>query len=156
MKRQRKIPYWVIICLIFLLCLVVSVSCIQVGLVEGDSMEPSYHSGQLVLVNKMAEDYLPGDVVLFYSRELGSFLIKRVVACPGDTLIINGGQLYVNREAVPGYADIARPGLAEKEIVLPGETYFLMGDNISDSVDSRDERVGPVSLSDIKGKVIQR
>lgn len=156
MNVRKKLPYWLILGLIFLFCLVLSLNWLQLALVEGHSMEPAYRNGQLVLIDKTAREYLTGDVVLFYSRELNSFLIKRVAACPGDSLIIDGGQLYVNSKAVPGYENIADPGLAEKELVLPAETFFLLGDNLPLSVDSRDARIGPVSLSDIKGKLIQR
>lgn len=156
MQSNGKMPYWLILCLIFLLCLVISVSCIQVGLVEGHSMEPSYHSGQLVLISKMSDEYCAGDVVLFYCDGLRSFLIKRIVACPGDTLIINDGQLYVNSERIPGYSGIGFAGTAEHELVMAEDSFFLLGDNLSESVDSRDDRVGPVDLSDIRGKVIQR
>jgi signal peptidase I len=76
------------------------------------------------------------------------------VACPGDTVLITGGRLYVNGEKSKVLdAYITDAGLAENEIVLDINEYFLMGDNPSESEDSRSSGIGPVPIEDIKGHV---
>ena len=119
-------------------------------------MEPAYHSGQLVIIDKTADSYQVGDVVLFSCAGLDSTLIKRVAACPGDRVLIRDGQLYVNASAVQGYSGIAYAGAAAQEMTVPEGCYFVLGDNSAESKDSRYGEVGIISEENILGRVVQR
>ena len=127
---------------------------------RGQSMEPYVADSTRVLVNRAA--YLiqgpeVNDVIVFLPRESinGKPNFKRVVAVPGDTVLISGGRLYVNGER---YADKAKvesmdySGRAETEITLGEDEYFVLGDNRNNSEDSRYETIGNVTRSEIIGR----
>ena len=142
---------------LFFLCFYISRFWYQIMLIQGDSMEPSYHSWQFVLLDKHTKQYDCGDVVAFQCDGLKAVLIKRVVAVPGDTVQIVDGVLYRNgapteEGLVNGSLDYA--GIAEKTVTLGENEYFLLGDNYEESKDSRYEKVGCVLEEDILGKVI--
>ncbi|HRX02754.1 MAG TPA: signal peptidase I, partial [Anaerolineae bacterium] len=70
--------------------------------VEGMSMEPNFHDGQFLLINKLAYklgDLERGDVIVFrYPRDPSRDFIKRVIGLPGETVEIINGQVYINGE----------------------------------------------------------
>jgi signal peptidase I len=126
--------------------------------VEGTSMMPSLEDQERIFVNKFVYRLEPierGDIVVFrYPRDPSKSFIKRVIGIAGDHIRIDGGQVYVNDEALdedyvpPAYTD-AR---SFKEIVVPPNHYFVLGDHRSMSQDSRD--FGPVEQSFIYGKAV--
>ena len=113
-----------------------------------DFNRPQYH--------KMMRKLKAGDVIVFLpnGNENAHYYVKRVVAVPGQTVLIEDGVLYVDGEA---YGDesmdlIASPGIAENEVVLGADEYFVLGDNCNNSEDSRSANIGPVHKSTIIGK----
>jgi len=126
--------------------------------VIGVSMENTLYSGQQVLVNRLS--YLifgpkEGDIVVFTpnGNRNTHFYVKRVVAVPGDVVCIKEGKLHVNNTIVDyGYDKIMDAGIAEDEITLDSDEYFVMGDNCNNSEDSRSGNIGPVSRDMIEGK----
>ncbi|MCR4649766.1 MAG: signal peptidase I [Lachnospiraceae bacterium] len=129
--------------------------------VIGDSMNPVLVNSQEVLINKASYIILKprvNDIVAFYphGNKNSHMYIKRIVATPGDKVIIEDGNLYVNGEVYhrEGHLDyIEYAGLAENEIVLEKGEYFVMGDNCNDSEDSRYGNIGSVSSDEIVGRV---
>ncbi len=127
--------------------------------VVGSSMEPRLLSEQEILVDRFiyvlsSPDY--GDVVLFLpnGNQNSHYYTKRVVARPGDTVVITDGVLYVNGTASDLVTEkIYDAGIAENELVLGTGEYFVIGDNTFSSEDSRSANIGPVSDTDIVGKV---
>lgn len=138
---------------IILLCLYISVFHFQLMLVQGDSMAPTYHSWEFVLLDKHGSAYQRGDVVAFRCRGLQSVLIKRVAAVPGDTVDIQNGIVYVNGEPQEN-APQTLPGDAALPCCLGSDEYFVLGDNRAQSKDSRYLAVGTVQQEDILGKAI--
>lgn len=126
----------------------------QLALIQGSSMEPSYHPMQLVLVDKQPRSYSRGDVVVFRKDGIHGVLVKRIAAGPGDRVQISDGILYVNGKAAEGLDRITDPGRAEKEIVLGEDRYFVLGDNVNHSIDSRSDEIGDVSGAQILGRVL--
>lgn len=61
-------------------------------------MEPAYHNMQMVILEKNRTDYTYGDVIAFQCGTLNALLVKRIVACPGDRVVIREGCLYVNEK----------------------------------------------------------
>jgi signal peptidase I len=126
--------------------------------VEGTSMMPSLEDQERIFVNKFVYRLEPisrGDIVVFrYPRDPSKSYIKRVIGAAGDRIRIDGGQVYVNGEALdedyvpPAYAD----SRSYPETVVPPECYFVLGDHRSMSNDSRD--FGPVNQSYIYGKAV--
>ena len=167
-KRKKKISLkvihevfgWIIsiIITIFLGTALVMLFGMKVSML-GTSMEPDIVMEQGLLIDRftyvLGKPKL-GHVVIFLpnGNENSYYYTKRVVACPGDTLQIVDGRLYVNGErSKVCSAYIAEPGIAENEITLDINEYFLMGDNPSESEDSRSSGIGPVPFEDIKGHV---
>lgn len=126
----------------------------------GVSMEPALYNGQEVLVNRFVYKLFSpgiGDTIVFWpnGNQNTHYYIKRVAAKPGDTVVIRGGVLYVNGEP---YSDvtldkIADPGILEHELTLEDDEFFVIGDNINNSEDSRSGNIGPVKKNAIVGKV---
>lgn len=134
----------------------------QRTIVDGSSMESTYHDGENLIVNKLA--YRLGDperfdVVVFEPYEDESvYYIKRVIGLPGETVRIDeAGNIYINGEILDehyGKEPIMIRGLAENEITLGADEYFVMGDNRNNSLDSRFEDVGNVSRDQITGRIL--
>ena len=126
--------------------------------VEGTSMLPRLEDRDRLFINKFVYHVSAierGDVVVFrYPRDPEKSYIKRVIALPGDTLRIDRGHVYVNGRLLheayvpPEYRD----DRSMAEMVVPAESYFMMGDHRSISSDSRD--FGPVDRSLIYGKAV--
>jgi signal peptidase I len=126
--------------------------------VEGTSMMPGLEDQERIFVNKFVYRWEPiqrGDIVVFrYPRDTSKSYIKRVIGVSGDHIRIDSGQVYVNGHAldedyVPSdYADVRSYG----EIVVPANSFFVLGDHRSMSNDSRD--FGPVNERYIYGKAV--
>jgi signal peptidase I len=120
--------------------------------VRGSSMEPSIHSEQYLVVNKISFLFRTprrGEVVVVYPP-FGDPWIKRIVGIPGDTVEIKEGELYLNGQKVeePYLREPIRRTFPPHQV--PADSYFLLGDNRNSSVDSRD--AGPLPGSNIVGK----
>ena len=126
--------------------------------VEGTSMMPALEDQERIFVNKFVYRWEPiqrGDIVVFrYPRDISKSYIKRVIGVAGDRIRIDNGQVYVNGEAldedyVPSdYADARSYG----EVVVPRDSFFVLGDHRTMSNDSRD--FGAVNERYIYGKAV--
>ena len=126
--------------------------------VEGTSMMPSLDDQERIFVNKYVYRLEPiqrGDIVVFrYPRDPSKSFIKRVIGLAGDSIRIDGGEVFVNGQALeedyvpPAYADQR----SYSETVVPPHSYFVLGDHRTMSNDSRD--FGPVDIGFIYGKAV--
>ena len=128
--------------------------------VIGDSMSPSLVNGQEVLIDRVRYNILEpkkGDIVVFKpnGNENVHTYVKRIVAVPGDKVLIQGGILFLNGEPQDDmFRDsIADAGIASQEITMGEDEYFVMGDNCNFSEDSRTANIGNVRFETITGKV---
>ena len=126
--------------------------------VEGTSMMPSLEDQERIFVNKFVyrlESIQRGDIVVFrYPRDPSKSFIKRVIGVAGDRIRIITGQVWVNgarlnEDYVPRAYEDER---SYSEIVVPANSYFVLGDHRSLSNDSRD--FGSVNQSYIYGKAV--
>lgn len=119
----------------------------QPFIVSGASMEDTFHSGEYLIVDQVNyyfNDPKRGEVVIFrYPRDPSKFFIKRVIGVPGDTIIIEDGQVTIfnteNPDGVVLTEPYAEPTPVAPKIkeVLGDREYFVMGDNRDESSDSR-------------------
>ena len=140
--------------------LIVESFATQVTMTE-ESMEPQIGVSDSLLIDKVAYKLKApkaGDVIAFLpSGNLsGRYSIKRVVAVPGQTVVIKSGIVYVDNKAYTAPVEttaINDAGLASATITLGKDEYFVLGDNRDVSEDSRYQSVGNVLRSQIKGKI---
>ncbi len=148
----------------FAAILVAFVAVFSVGMkvsVIGVSMEPTLYFGQEVLINRFIYKIVSpkrGDVIAFLpnGNTNSHYYLKRVIALPGERVQITGGNVYINGELLAedeSYDIMADPGIAETEILLAGDEYFVLGDNRNASEDSRSGNIGPVKRETITGEV---
>jgi signal peptidase I len=126
--------------------------------VEGGSMEPGLEDQERIVINKLVyrfESIERGDIIVFrYPRDTRKSFIKRVIGLPGDHIHIAYGHVYVNDEqlAEPYVPSDYLDARSYSDLVVPGNSYFVLGDHRSMSNDSRE--FGPVMRSYIYGKAI--
>jgi signal peptidase I len=126
--------------------------------VEGTSMMPSLDDQERIFVNKYVYRLEPiqrGDIIVFrYPRDPSKSFIKRVIGLAGDSIRIEGGEVFVNGTALE--EDYVPPAYSDQrsypEIVVPSHSYFVLGDHRTMSNDSRD--FGPVDVGFIYGKAV--
>ncbi|MDP0501975.1 MAG: signal peptidase I [Verrucomicrobiota bacterium JB022] len=131
----------------------------------GQSMEPTIKQNEMVQVS-FSEESLQNisrwDIILFESpADEGYILMMRAVAFPGETLRMEGGQLFLNGMRVddewPFYREPSDPQLHtygnDEDYTIPAGTVFVLGDNSRFALDSR--FYGPIEQSRIFGKAIQ-
>ena len=119
--------------------------------VQGTSMVPTFHDGQVLLVNRAAFGFrwpIIGDSVVFWNPpqagdlvvvkppESNHLVVKRVVATSGQQLIVASHQLLTPSRTVP--LSLAQEYWLSSCSVVPSGTLFVVGDNLSASQDSRD------------------
>ena len=127
--------------------------------IYGQSMSPTLNEGDVVVATKSAA-YSRGDLVAFsYNNKM---LTKRVIGCPGDWVDIDAdGNVSINGEMIDEpYLQAGAKSLGQCDINLPyqvpEDTYFVMGDKRSVSVDSRLTQVGCIPQDQIVGKLALR
>lgn len=156
-SKLSKIRLIVLIICIIALSYYISANWYQLSLIRGESMSPAYHNMQFVIVDRHSKNYTYGDVITFRCENLHSVLAKRIAACPGDTVIIRDGRLYVN-DKISSIFDqeylFEYSGIARYPLQLGTDQYFVIGDNVAESKDSRYEEISMVGGADIVGKII--
>jgi signal peptidase I len=126
--------------------------------VEGTSMLPRLEDRDRLFINKFVyhiESIQRGDVVVFhYPLDPEKSYIKRVIALPGDRLSIDHGQVWLNGKPLhEGYVpERFRDSRSMAEMVVPDDSYFMMGDHRSISSDSRE--FGTVERDLVYGKAV--
>ena len=138
---------------------------IKPTLVRGDSMLPTLHENDYLIINRMVYrlgEPKNGDIIVFKSdleADDGSEkdLVKRVIGVEDDKVVITNGQVYVNDELLDeSYLSEGMETEGEIEVTVPEGKLFVLGDNREVSLDSRYDTVGLVDIDDVEGKVFVR
>jgi len=123
--------------------------------VDGSSMEPSLHDGELVVVNRLAyrwSDLTRGDIIVFnFPFDPDRRFIKRLIGLPGDRIMVQDGRLYINNVPVEEPYIAAPPVYRGTWTVGPDEV-FVLGDNRNNSSDS--QNWGMLPINEIIGKAV--
>ena len=128
--------------------------------VVGNSMEPVLYNGQEILMNRLIYRISTpkrGDVIVFLpnGNQNSHFYVKRVVGLPGETVQIRDGSVYIDDILLAedeSLDKIADPGIAQNELQLASDEFFVLGDNRNSSEDSRSGNIGAVKKDTIIGK----
>jgi signal peptidase I len=129
-------------------------STVQTYVVVMTSMEPNFHEGQRLVVNKTVYWFgepQRGDVIIF--REPNGQqedFIKRVIALPGDTVEVKNGGVYVNGVRLEEPYIMNPPSYTMEKKKVPEDSYFVLGDNRNHSNDSHNGWFA--ERKDIRGK----
>lgn len=125
--------------------------------ISGDSMSPTLEHDEIVVLFK-TDEFERGDLIGFYYQ--GKILLKRVIGLPDDEIAIDSdGNVYVNQELLEEpYVTAKSLGDCDLDFpyIVPGDGYFVLGDQRSNSVDSRNSVIGAITSDDIIGKIYVR
>ena len=122
--------------------------------VIGQSMEPVINDGEQVFITKMyykLNKIERNDIIGLYNNQ--KIEIKRIIGMPEDRLLINQSSLVRNEIEIINTSNIQHE-IQNKDIILRNEEFFVLGENYSKSVDSRN--YGPIKKNQIIGKVLGR
>ncbi len=165
---RRVLDFVLTVAVGILLALLLTQFVIQRNTVIGSSMVPTLCDRDEVFVEKISrlfENGLKrGDIVTADTHEKTEkgdemIIIKRVIGVPGDRVTIKDGNVFVNGALLDEpYLDPGVRTAPHREIyadvTLADNEYYLLGDNRTNSRDSRD--IGPVTRGEIEGKLILR
>lgn len=153
----------------FVVIMVLYALIASVEVVYGASMEPNFHSGERILVDRISKyifDFKRGEVVVFFPPgDDTKHYIKRVIGLPGDivkildckVMVSRDGEHYEIEETYLSDGECTSGGLIVKEgrsLKLNEEEYLLLGDNRDESLDSR--VLGLVKKDRLIGRVVFR
>ncbi len=125
---------------------------IQFYLVPSSSMEPTLmQSDYIGGFDVEPGELLRGDIVVFTGGRTDDFYVKRIVGLPGDTLAILRGFVYINDRRLDEPYVKHRGGESIGPLGIPDDHVFIMGDNRTNSVDSR--KFGPISTSMVEARI---
>lgn len=167
-SKKLRVLYWirdVIFYLIFILSMFLIINYVTnnflgFAVVHGESMQPTYYEGQVLIVKKYKPNFQRGNIVIVDESIEGEankyYVIKRIIGMPGDVISFdeNTSIIYINGEPYD------EPYIKEdtfffpeeyNNLTVPENCVFIMGDNRNNSYDSRN--YGPVQIAQIVGKV---
>lgn len=140
-----------------LVALLINLFLAQATWVYGQSMEPTLHTHQRLVIEKISYHLHPprrGDVVVLKLPEPATrdMLIKRVVGLPGETIEIRDGKVWIDGQTLTEQYVMQDAGANMPPRVVPPEHVFVLGDNRGASNDSR--YFGPMPNAQIVGRAI--
>jgi len=169
-KQKNEVLEWIkAIAIALVLVVLIRWLLFKPFIVDGPSMQPNFHTGERVIVNEILYDIRSpqrGEVIVFHVPSEGRDFIKRVIGVAGDVVKVEGDVVTVNGEPVNEtyiqdavdsahnnnalYNNKNFPNEDFSDTTVPEGHVFVMGDNRSDSKDSR--MIGYVPLTDIVGR----
>ncbi|MDR2647830.1 MAG: signal peptidase I [Oscillospiraceae bacterium] len=143
-----------------LLALFIFVFIARPVVVDGQSMEPTLHNNDWVILQAIPSKPKHGDIlVIMEQKSLNKCIIKRAIALPGDTLNID----YAKGQVIRNNQTLTEPYIAESTakdfgfklpVTVGSNRIFVMGDNRNHSKDSRSPDIGLIDQNNVLGKVL--
>ncbi|MFA6422736.1 MAG: signal peptidase I [Candidatus Buchananbacteria bacterium] len=164
-SRGRQIAHFIIeMIIIVAIMLGIRYYLVKPFYVKGASMEPNFYDHQYLIIDEITyrlSEPKRGDVIVFkYPTDPKQYFIKRVMGLPGEHIKIENGKIYivdVNGKSVELIESYLPQGIVTdlplrgySDIVLGSNEFFVLGDNRSQSLDSR--IFGPVKKDYIVGR----
>jgi signal peptidase I len=141
---------------VVVLALIAAAFFMRTSPVAGLSMEPRVHPGELLLINTLAYRLGPirrGDVVAFrHDAPNPETYIKRIVGLPGERVEVREGTVRIDGRPLAEPYVRYRDRRSAPALVVPPHAYYVLGDNRSESDDSRDW--GVLHDGDVSGRAI--
>jgi signal peptidase I len=165
-RRRSWIEWGIVVVAAVLVSLLIRTFVFQTFYIPSGSMEPTLQVGDRIIVSKLSVEFgtiHTGDILVFkapkaVAAECGddvADLVKRVIGLPGQILTSKGNTIYVNgKPLAQPWTHVDTLGKPIGTVYVPKNHYFMMGDNESDSCDSR--YWGTISRSRIIGKAFVR
>lgn len=145
--------------LLLIICSMLLSGCKDLVRIQGHSMEPTLHTDDIVrtVPYDSPEDVTRFDIIILNSPTIGYLTAKRVIGLPGDQLEIRDGVVYLNseRQNEPYVASENRMNEDYGPVTVPDGHIFVLGDNRSNSRDSRDKAFGMIPFDLVVSKVTE-
>lgn len=157
---KECIIWFVEIIFVIVLAYLIIAYGVERTIVLGDSMNLTLKDREKIIINKMVYRYSDPerfDVIVFRQsgKEHSYYNIKRIIGLPGETVQIIDGMVYIDGTILEEKITVepmVNGGLADEEILLEENEYFVLGDNRNNSEDSRFANIGTILRTDIIGK----
>ncbi|NLD18735.1 MAG: signal peptidase I [Clostridiales bacterium] len=159
--KRKNAPYLIAMALAFIMVMVIAP---EVN--EGNAMDPTVKDGQVLVMTKSSysvkrQEPDKGKVVVLEKTVAPKVsednIIARVIGLPGDKIKIKDGRVFVNGREYVTETGIKGAGNAKDATYkLKGNDVYLLCDNRDEYIDSRNEKLGPVDMRDIRGTVFLR
>lgn len=156
-RLQRRFPLRCLVWIssVALICVLMRMFAFHFVCIEGSSMTDTLSNGEIVLVTRF--DYrfggtpARGDIVECRFPGRVDAYIKRVIGLPGETVELREGKTYINGAVLEEPYLFSLP--EDYSITLGENEYLMLGDNRSESYDSRAADMGPIGAEDMLGRV---
>jgi signal peptidase I len=165
-RRRSFIEWGIVVVVAVLVSLLIRTFVFQTFYIPSGSMEPTLQIGDRIIVSKLSVEFgtiHTGDILVFKAPKAVATvcgddvadLVKRVIGLPGQILTSKGNTIYVNgKPLAQPWTHVDTLGKPIGTVYVPKNHYFMMGDNESDSCDSR--YWGTIPRSSIIGKAFVR
>lgn len=159
----ERFVYFIFHALFIAVCftVILLVFVFKIMVVNGNSMSPAVKDGDYIAVNRLDKIPAQGDITVIYNKsEDSSPTVKRIVASENQVVNLNREKNIIYVNGVPFFSefykdfDIDAIGDISYPIKVPEGCYFVLGDNLSNSLDSRSASVGMIPKENIMGTVI--
>lgn len=131
---------------------------VQLVKVSGSSMQPTLQDGDHLILDSLSYKIINPKykdiVVVNVPGEENRKIIKRVIGVSGDHVVIKDNSLYINGVLVSEKYIKEPMSSNSMDVVVPKDSFFVMGDNRNNSDDSRDPIIGSVKKKQILGRII--
>lgn len=149
MQRIKK--YSIRLGRIFIVLIIIS-HFYYIGITPTESMYPTIQYGDLIVFERDISNLRRGDIVSFYSPlDNNTVYLKRIIGLPGDEIEIKDGYVFVNGQTLNEDYILEKPNYEFETMIIPDNSYFVLGDNRNNSLDSSDW--GVIKNEVIKGRV---
>ncbi|KLU66668.1 signal peptidase I S [Desulfosporosinus acididurans] len=134
---------------------------VEAATIPTPSMMPTIHEQDRVIVDKLFYKFTGiqrDDIIVFNPPKnldsSGDYWIKRVIGLPGDKVQITGGKVYLNGQPLTEPFEMEAPDYNYGPVIVPKDSYFLLGDNRNHSLDSH--YWGALPAKEVEGKAVLR